>query len=94
MEFALIHRPGPAWDTTLSFREQPLVGLHVGHMQALLESGNLLLGGPFLDDTGGLCVIRGDSADEARRLAESDPSLAAGLLTVEIHPWLIAMRAE
>jgi uncharacterized protein YndB with AHSA1/START domain len=50
----------------------------------------LVLGGPFLDDAGGLAILRADAA-AAARMAAADPGVTSGLLTVTVRPWLAAM---
>ncbi len=92
----LLHHAGPAWAAGVGFREQPAVGLHIGFMRELAEEGRLVLGGPYLDDAGagglvGMAIVDFPSLDEAAARAAADPSLAAGLLTVEVRPWLAAM---
>ncbi len=90
--FVIIHAPGEAWEKGVPFREQPLVMLHVQYMMELLESGSLVVGGPFMDDSGGMVVVRAQNLKEAQALASKDPSVEAGLLTYKLRPWMIAMR--
>lgn len=63
---------------------------HLAHLRAMSERGVLAVAGPFGDQDDetfrGLCVYRTD-VDETRRLAESDPSVAAGRMAVEIVSW-------
>ena len=92
--FAIIHAPGEAWEEGVPFREQPLVMLHVQYMMGLLEAGSLVVGGPFLDDSGGMAVVRASDLEAARKLASEDPSVGAGLLTFQLKPWMIAMRDD
>ncbi len=90
--FVITHVPGEAWEEGVPFREQPLVMLHVEYMMGLLEKGSLVVGGPFLDDSGGMAVFRAEDLKEAHKLASEDPSVEAGLLTYRLKPWMIAMR--
>ena len=61
----------------------------------MLRSGKLMLGGPFLDDAGGGMMVAapGVSGDELAAFAAGDPAIASGLLSFEVRPWLIGMRA-
>lgn len=86
----LRHRPGRAWKEGVPFREQPGVEHHVEYMRSLDQRGVMVLGGPFLDGTGGMVVLEA-SIDEARQLANEDPSLELGLLEVDVRPWVTAM---
>lgn len=90
VQSVLFHRPGLAWKPGVAFREQPGVGAHVGFMRSLDQRGILVLGGPFLNDSGGMAVLSVEVA-RAKELAAEDPSVAAGLLTVEVVPWMTPM---
>jgi len=92
----VIHRPGPAWQAGVDFREQPGVVEHVMHYRKLMEQGQLAWGGPFLvTDGGGMMVATSDvSAEELTAFAASDPAVHAGLLTFEVRPWYVAMKQD
>lgn len=89
--FVLAHSPGPAWDHSLPYPEQPNVMEHIGFMQSLDQRGLLVLGGPY-DEIAphqpvGMAIIEADDLAAARALAEEDPSLALGLVTVSVRAW-------
>lgn len=89
----LVHRPGSTWRAGVPFREQPGIERHQGFLKCLESDGVLVMGGPFLDEeSGGMAVLRAGSLAEATRLAHTDPSIEAGLLTVTVRPWLAPMR--
>jgi uncharacterized protein YciI len=92
--YAVRHLPGPKWLAGKRPQEQPGIGEHIAHMQGWDEKKILVCGGPFLDGTGGLAVLRAASLEEAESLAKADPSVAAGLLVPEVHPWLLAADSE
>jgi uncharacterized protein YciI len=60
---------------------------HLAHLDAMKEQGHLLVAGPFSDQPDetlrGFCLYR-TSVDETRRLAESDPSVQAGRMAVDV----------
>lgn len=64
---------------------------HLAHLDAMRERGALLVAGPFdgqADETKrGICIY-GTDLDETRRLAEQDPSVEAGRMSVEVMTWL------
>jgi uncharacterized protein YciI len=60
-------------------------------MAGLLEQGLIVMGGPYLDDSGGMMVSRASSLEEAERLAHEDPGVQSGLLTVEVKAWYVPM---
>ena len=67
---------------------------HLQHLIRLLDLGKLVLNGPILNenDIVGASVYATD-LDEARALAEADPKVVAGYLTLEALPWM-ALAAE
>ena len=90
--YVLFHSPGPGWDHAKSFEDQPGIQAHVGFLRGLFEDGKLHMGGPFLDNSGGMAVLAVSSLDEARRIGESDPTVKQGLLTVASKPWMAAFN--
>jgi uncharacterized protein YciI len=72
---------------------QRIQAQHLGHLRAMREHGALVAAGPFSDQPDetlrGLCLYRTD-LEETRRLAQSDPSVRAGRLEVEVLTWWFA----
>jgi uncharacterized protein YciI len=62
---------------------------HLDNIKRLAEEGKLVLAGPFLDEgeVRGIYVFDVRTVEEARALTESDPSIQAGRLVMELHPW-------
>ena len=65
---------------------------HVAYLNRLNEEGKLAFAGPFLDEdgkpNGSLVVVKAETVEAARALAEADPYAKAGLFArVEIKPW-------
>ncbi len=64
---------------------------HLAHHARLRSSGHVVTNGPVIDQPDpslrGLTFYRTGSLEEARRLAEADPAVQAGRLTVEIMTW-------
>lgn len=62
---------------------------HLDNINRLSEEGILVLAGPFLDngDIRGIYVFDVDDFEEAEKLAETDPAVKSGRLTMELHPW-------
>jgi uncharacterized protein YciI len=63
---------------------------HLAHLDAMRDQGHLLLAGPFSDQADetlrGFCLYR-TSVEETRRLVESDPSVRAGRMAVDVMGW-------
>ena len=69
-----------------------LVPEHVAWLLGLEEQDVLFVSGPLLSgpDVGpgsGISVLRTDDEAEARRIAEQDPFVKAGLRTFEVYRW-------
>ena len=69
---------------------------HLAHLGAMREQGHLLIAGPFSEQPDealrGFCLYR-TSVEETRRLAESDPSVRAGRMAVDVMGWWTARGA-
>ena len=63
---------------------------HFDNMGRLAKEGKLAVAGPF-NDPGkiyrGLFILAVDTVEEAKALAETDPTVKAGVLMVEYVPW-------
>jgi uncharacterized protein YciI len=86
--FALMHTPGPAWDHAKGFRDQTGIAAHVGYMSGVFDQKQLVLGGPFLDESGGMMILDVATLEDAQAIANGDPTVKAGLLVVAVKPWL------
>ncbi len=84
-----IMKKGPKWDTTKATDRDSILKQHVAHAISLLTSGKAVIAGPFGDDSemAGIFILRANSATEAQAWVDEDPSVKAGLLTSEMHPW-------
>jgi uncharacterized protein YciI len=92
--YVLFHTPGPGWRPGVGFRDQPGVMDHVRYMSQFEANGVLVMGGPFLDDSGGMMVTRVKSMKDAADIANNDPTVKGGLLRVTVRPWLVAMQSQ
>jgi uncharacterized protein YciI len=80
-------RAGPTW-TSGSVREQPDWDAHAEFVDALIERGTFVMGGPFGDNSGSMSLLEGIDLDEARRLIEDDPFMKNGVFVLEeIREW-------
>jgi uncharacterized protein len=63
---------------------------HLAHLDAMRDEGAMLFAGPFSEQPDeawrGFCLYR-TGLDETCRLAESDPSVRAGRMAVEVMTW-------
>ena len=89
----LKHSPGINWAKGVPFQEQPGVEKHIKYMSQQLANGFLLMGGPFLDNSGGMMICRTSEIAKAKEIAEADPCVISGLLKVEVKQWMIPMTS-
>lgn len=88
--FAFLRR-GPKWTAQRTPETDKLQADHMAHINSMARSGKLVIAGPFENagDYAGVFVFKVDSIDEAKALAEADPTVKAGRLVIDIHPWLV-----
>ena len=85
--FAFLKR-GPNQELD-SVRKAELQMAHLKNINRMAEEGKLVLAGPFFgnDDLRGIYVFNVGSLAEAEELTGTDPSIQAGLLTMELKEW-------
>ena len=82
-------RAGPTWSSG-SVREQPDWDAHAEFVDALVERGTFVMGGPFSDNSGSMSLLEGIDADEARRILADDPFMKNGVFVLEeIREWTV-----
>ncbi len=91
--YLVMLRRGPNWTADLTPEIEELQRQHLAHINRLAETGELVLAGPFIEQSGdkalaGLFIFKVESEKAARELTESDPAVKAGRLVYEIYPWL------
>ena len=85
-------RKGPA-SRSDEARNERLQLEHLQHLTKLQILGKLVLNGPTLVEHDILGVsVYATELEEARALAEADPKVRAGYLTVEAIPWMAVSR--
>jgi len=89
-ELVVLRRPpeAPSYDEETLARIQRE---HLAYHASLRDSGQVVTNGPVLDQPDetlrGLTFYRTGSLEEARRLAEQDPAVLAGRLSVDVMTW-------
>lgn len=85
--FAFLKR-GPNQELD-SVQKAELQMAHLKNINRMAEEGKLVLAGPFFgnDDLRGIYVFNVGSIAEAEELTGTDPSIQAGLLTMELKEW-------
>lgn len=56
-------------------------------MSDLLEAGEMVMAGPFADNSGGMAILKIESMEAAMEIANRDPAVQSGVLNVEVKAW-------
>ncbi|HWD70820.1 MAG TPA: hypothetical protein VG293_11560 [Solirubrobacteraceae bacterium] len=92
MIFAVTLARGGPWDWSCGLREQQGFEQHGRFMDALVDDGFILLGGPLALEREVLHIVRADSEDEVRRRLAGDLWHQNGMLTVSsIRSWTVLL---
>jgi uncharacterized protein YciI len=90
--FAVLLHPGTNWDADKTVREQPYWDDHARFMDALFDSGVIVLAGPFADRTGSMVILTAESAEQVYALFRDDPWTVRDVLTVvDVKEWTILL---
>jgi uncharacterized protein YciI len=89
--YVVVYRTGPKWRADNPLGEH-LAG-HIRYQQGLLKDGALVAGGVLPDTRGGLALIRAASAEAARKVADGDPAVTAGVFAADITRWTVQVDA-
>jgi uncharacterized protein YciI len=83
---------GGPWDWSKGLREQALWNEHAAFMDALVEDGFVVLGGP-LDEKDVLLVVDAESEAAVRERFAADPWIGNGMLTItSVRPWTVLLE--
>lgn len=82
---------GAKWTPEKTAQTEELQKAHMANINRLAETKKLVVAGPFGDKGSlrGIFVFRVGSLEEAKELAATDPSVQAGRLSIDMHPWLV-----
>ena len=97
--FVIILHPVPRLyqESAWTEADNAAVGAHFNRLKEATAAGRVLLAGRTnepLDKTFGLVVFSATDETEARAFMEGDPCVAAGVMTAELHPYGLALRAK
>jgi uncharacterized protein YciI len=70
--------------------EREIIGRHAAYWRPYIDSGQMVIVGPVLDDTGswGLGVLETEDEEELRAFAAEDPVVTTGAARIDIGKML------
>ena len=90
--YAVIREPGASWDASRTLREQEKWDEHAGFMDALVDDGFVLLGGPLEGGPKTLLIVKAESEQAIISRLAHDPWTPMGLLRIAtIERWEILL---
>ena len=82
--------PRPTFALDMSDEEREIMSRHATYWQPYIDSGQMVVFGPVLDDTGswGLGVVEAEDEDALRAFAARDPVVVTGTADMEVGKML------
>jgi uncharacterized protein YciI len=87
----VLRQAGPQWQSGRPLEEQTGWQEHAEYMDALVEDGFIVLGGPVSDDGRVVHAVEADSEDAVRATGARDPWSETHLVIDSIEPWTIRL---
>jgi uncharacterized protein YciI len=85
----VIFRAGPAWGSGPP-EDQPGWDAHADWVDALIDAGTFVMGGPLSDYSGSVSLLEGLTAAEARELIATDPFVLNGVFGIDsVRDWTV-----
>ena len=91
MFHVVLLQPGPQWLPGRPLEEQTGWQEHAEYMDALVEEGFIVLGGPVSDDGRVVHAVEAESEDAVRATWARDPWSETHLVVDSIEPWTIRL---
>jgi uncharacterized protein YciI len=91
MFHVVLHRSGPEWDPSRPLEEQSGWTEHAAFMDALVDEGFIVLGGPLFDEHRVVHAVEAESEEAIRAKLARDPWSGTHLVVAAIEPWTIRL---
>jgi hypothetical protein len=89
--FVVLRRSGPKWDPARPLEQQIGWTEHASFMDALVDSGFVILGGPLADEQRVALAVESDSEADVRATLAEDPWSETILVIGSVDPWTIRL---
>jgi uncharacterized protein YciI len=91
MFHVVLRQSGPQWRPGRPLEDQIGWQEHAEYMDALVEDGFIVLGGPVTDDGRVVHAVEAESEDAIRATWARDPWSETHLVVDSIEPWMIRL---
>jgi uncharacterized protein YciI len=91
MFLVMLTRSGPQWEAAKPLEEESGWPEHAAFMDALVEDGFIVLGGPLPDEHRVAHAVEAESEDAVRATFARDPWSKTHLVVDAIDPWTIRL---
>ena len=90
----VLRRSGPEWARGRPLEEQSGWAEHAAFMDALVDDGFIVLGGPLADEERVVHVVEAESEDAVRVRLAADPWSGSHLVVDAIDPWTLRLDSR
>ena len=90
----MLRRTGPQWVPGRALEDQSEWPAHASFMDALVDTGFVVLGGPLADEHRVMHAVEAESEDAVRATFARDPWSETHLLVAAVEPWTIRLDAR
>ena len=87
----VLRRRGPEWDPSKPLEEQSGWRAHADFMDALVDRGFVVLGGPLADEHRVVLAVEAGSEDDVRATLARDPWSGSHLVVDSVDAWTIRL---
>jgi len=89
--FVVLRRRGPDWNPALALEQQVRWEEHAAFMDALVDEGFVVLGGPLADEERVVLAVEAASPETVRERLAADPWHGSQLIVDAVEPWTIRL---
>ncbi len=89
--FVVLRRTGPAWDPAVPLEQQSGWDAHAAFMDALVDDGFVVLGGPLADEVRVVLAVEAPTEDAVRATLARDPWHGSHLVIDAVDAWTIRL---
>ena len=94
MFLVVLRRSGPEYDHSKPLEEQSGWAEHAAFMDALVDDGFIVLGGPLADEVRTAHAVEAESEDAIRERLATDPWSGTHLVVDSIDQWTIRLDSR